>query len=247
MNRSVTLLASIVLAAPAIAGSAPGFVTSWETYTRAWARAGSSNNPVQVVEDLDPFSSFFGTTTSAARAEHIDPDDGLVDLGQADSMLSIAGSGRSWTLDANLSGRGFGYHTGALALAEFGFSASFDLGQGESLMYGGDVQRLNTDQDDYGIGRVRARIYRDDVLVGSFHYDFHTGPFQQMVEEVSGATYRLEFEGLATGGGQGTGGGSSPMYNTVISAHMDIAIIPAPITAAPLALAGVFAARRRRA
>ncbi len=245
MRQLITVTALLSLATPALAGSAPGFVSAWETYTRAFARAGTASNPHQVVEDIDPFPSFFGSANSTAFAQRLDGSV-PVDLADADASLTVSGAGGAWTLDSILAADGFGFESEANARAEFSFSATFGLAQGENFVYAGSVMEMST-TDEPGIGQVTARIYRNDMLLNTFSYEEFDGPFQHMVEEATGAEYRLEFFGEARGGGSGAGGGSIPSLNMTLTTHIEIAIIPAPVSAAPLAIGGLLVARRRRA
>lgn len=245
MRHPIIALASLAIAAPALAGSAPGFVTDFDISTRAFAQTGTISNPTDTVNDIDVLPGFFGAVNSSARAEYFDDGD-LVDVGNAAADLTVAGSAREWSIDAVLDTDAGALFFGSRGRGYFSFSATFAMNAGESLHYAGTLfDDYGGSDKSWGFGELDVAVYRDDVLIHSYnHHSFDMPDFEYDAFEDTGAVYRLEFLGESRSGSYaGPGGWDS--YD-IFTVGIDVAIVPAPMSAAPLGFGAVLVARRRR-
>lgn len=239
MNRSIALFASVALAAPALAGSAPGFVSSYDISTSTFARIRTSN----VNSDTDNAASFFGSISSSSFVQDI--QEGDVEGGASgDASLAVSGTSRLWNLQSVLDTNAYGLNYESQSDADFFFTVNMDLSAGQSIEIDGMVDDEYDGSDkSLGYGYLTINIFRDNTLV--FTDEFHQGAVDVFEGVLSGASYRLEIIGRSDSGAYaGPGGWSS---SDVFMTDLSIAIVPAPASLAPLAFAGVFAARRRRA
>ena len=242
MRHPITALALLTLAAPALAGSAPGFVSSFNIGTSTFAAYGPFTNPIETTSDADPIASFFGSANSSSLLETFDTDGDIVDRATGNSNLTVSGAAQEWTIQAMTSAISGSQLFATRSNAEFLFDAEFWLGAGQEFNLNRTVfQKIDGGDDTLGFNEWDINVYRDDVLI----YMSGGGGQSFGTTETLGASYRLEILGGSYSGTSNGPGGRFSLGELTLT--VNVSIVPAPMTAAPLAFAGVLAARRRRA
>lgn len=242
MIRAVAFAVPFAVALPALAGTPP--VNSFETRLYTSARLGLEPG----VESEDPLSSFFGSTSSFAEMERA-VKGGLTEYASGDADLTVTGDASSWSADATLRATAArhieGDFVGGLALFQHNFN--LDIAAGEGFQLAMDFAQSTPDTARSFV-QATLRLWRDDVIIynrtatqdmASLQADFRR--FEHI-----GANYRVTFlmtvESSFLHIHPGTG---EAMTEATIG--LNFAIIPAPMTAAPLAMGGLLALGRRRA
>ncbi|MGP1310820.1 MAG: hypothetical protein ACTS27_11540 [Phycisphaerales bacterium] len=239
MIRAVAFAVPFAIAAPVIAGI-PVNSSGGSASSAARVNADAASDTAALNSPLDSIE------TDAYRDLLVGGQ--LRGRGIAESSLTVMQfAPRRWTTRSFMTTNAFS-NDGNEAFAETGadYWAEFTVGAGRFARFSGSLLGGYA-ADEQSILEIEyaARLYRDGVLQ---HETLLSGrgsfTFNAQVEDV-GAVYRAEFMMLVTTETAGVAGAMSS--TSEIDGGITVDIIPAPVSAAPFALAGVFAARRRRA
>ncbi len=244
MNHSVTLVASIVLAAPAIAGGPP--ISNFENTTTSTATVNADT-----MSDPRSIPTPFGVTNSAATVELFN-NGVLRNRGRATTDFSVTNQtsfGGGWRIQMSATASAFSNDgNSASGLGEVLYSSTLLVRRTRvlDLLGGFESATIGSDQT-VGQASFLLNVFREGTLVYSIQSAGEELDDIIMVfdPETVNAMYTVEMTTTAFANSFGAPGGLNSSTNAI--GGLRIAIIPAPMSAAPLALAGVFAARRRRA
>lgn len=240
MIRSVTFVIPFAMAAPAFAGGPP--ISHSEGSASSTARVN-----LDAETDTAELNAIFGSVDTEAYRDLL-ADGQLRGRSIADSTLTVQQfNPRDWSARAFMTANAFSNNTNeAFAETRADYIVDFTLSAGRFFQFSGSLGGgFFGDEDSTLVLEYGARIYREGVLQherllpGQGSFSFNTS-----VEEV-GAAYRVEYVMLVTAATSGVTDAMSAAAE--INAGVRVSIIPAPMTAAPLAFGALLAARRRRA
>jgi hypothetical protein len=227
--------------AHSVAGMNP---VAFSIQTEAFGRVGPQTAPLVVQTDLDIAPSFFSSIESDALARV------GFDTGTGRAGIAVTGDASNWTIAAFARGFGDSYDHSTQGWGESRFSVTFFASAGYRVVVDG-LYAAEGYSDEGGWTNTFSLALREGNSV------------LQLIEfNRSGHPYESEdpisFETLLTSTGEYTlemisrgGGGASPGPGVGYSSgrsttNLSIAIVPAPLTAAPLTMGGLLALRRRR-
>lgn len=237
MKHLFTSCAALALAMPAVAGS-PFTWHSVEASSRAVAGTNSESL------DQGTLPGFFGSFATFAESHWVSEWDEHSDA-TAQTQVSITGSASQWRIEANGGSESRVDDLTAEGRARFEMRVGFDMLAGQELVLAGyaDGGGFGGPSGGWG-GGVSVTIFRNGAYFADYQYEekFNTTVDVSVLEAV-GASYELRISGGGSSradvdGASWSGGG--------FIMDIDVSIVPAPVSAAPLAMAGVALLRRRR-
>jgi hypothetical protein len=228
--------------AHSVAGMNP---VAFSIQTEAFGRVGPQATPLVVQTDLDTAATFFSSIESVALAQV-----GL-DRGVGRAAIDVTGDASAWNIHMFASGTGDSFDHSTQGWGEALFSAQFNATAGQQVLIDG-LLSVNGFADEAGWTNVFSlRLSRGSEVLESLVIDRSGPPYYEDEVSISIETlldsageYTLDLRSFARGSAfAGPGVADSSGRQTV---DLAVRIIPAPLTAAPLAYGALFAARRRR-
>ncbi len=244
MNRSVTLYAFVAITAPALAGGPP--MSAFENTT-------TSTASVNADAMIDPQSipTPFGVTNSAATVELFN-NGVLRNRGQASTDFSVTDQtsfGGGWRIQMSANASAFSNDgNAASAMGEAFYSSTFLVRRTRVLDILGSFNSAAIGSDQtVGQASFLVNVFREDMLVDSIQSagEELNDIIMVFAPETINAMYTVEMSITASASSFGATGGLNSTAQA--TGGLRIEVVPAPMTAAPLAIGGLLVARRRRA